>query len=269
MLTARERAGQARRMPRSIVRWNDPDAPRARLLCIAHAGAGAARFRAWAPALSADVALWAVRLAGRESRAAEPPERDLDAVVAELTSGLGDDAREPLALFGHCSGAYVALALAHVLTDADAPPQQLFIAGQVAPEAAEPVAEEVDVAVEARALAEQQLGPAPLDDEDLAAMLVAAIEADLALVDDFAARMQGAPPLPVPITAVVGAQDPLPREQIAAWQLCTTASFTLYELPGEHLLDESWEQLAHLIGHTLKHAASPPNEGLLNHSTAS
>jgi surfactin synthase thioesterase subunit len=231
-------------MTRSIVRWSDPPAPRVRLLCIAHAGAGAGRFRAWLGALPPDVALWAARLPGRESRALEPPLTDLDAVLAELLDGLDDVPAAPLALFGHCSGAIVAFALARALAARGAPPPcRLLVAGQVGPSAPEPPVEEVFDEPAGRALAQEHLGRDDLDD-DLAQLLAAAIEADRAAIERF--DPAGAP-IATPITAFVGADDPLPRDHIALWADATRASFASFELPGDHLLDASWLALAHAI----------------------
>ena len=232
-------------MAKSIVRWSDPTAPRARLVCIAHAGAGAARFRAWADAVPDDVALWGVRLAGRESRMRESPVADLDAVMAELLEDLADVPAESLALFGHCSGAHLALVLAHALAARGTAPAHLFIAGQIAPGTGDELAASAG-AFDLRELVEQQMGAGTLDD-DLAALLVAAIEADVALLTHVEARIDDTR-LDVPITAFVGTEDPLPRERVAAWEQRTSAAFTLVELPGGHLLDESWGQLAEQVG---------------------
>src|SRR5256885_16239546 len=68
----------------SLVCWTRSAAADIALVCIPWAGAGAARFRQWAPLIGEHARLYGARLAGREARVSEPAATTLDAVVAEL-----------------------------------------------------------------------------------------------------------------------------------------------------------------------------------------
>lgn len=106
-----------------------------RLICLPHAGGGAATFRGFAEDLSADIDLCAVRLPGRESRLREPPVRKMDELVGLLAENLEELFDVPYALFGYCSGALTAHELTRYLVASGArPPAALFACACPSPE---------------------------------------------------------------------------------------------------------------------------------------
>jgi surfactin synthase thioesterase subunit len=76
--------------------------------------------------------------------------------------------------------------------------------------------------------------PEPLLDRDSLHLLLPALRADLELVLGHPHRP--GPPLPLPITALGGSDDPdIARDPIAAWSRHTDRDFTARILAGPHL----------------------------------
>nr|WP_247896669.1 alpha/beta fold hydrolase [Azospirillum argentinense] len=108
-------------------------APLRSLVCFPYAGAGAAVFRDWAPAVGSDTELLAVRLPGRESRIGEPPLHRVEDAVPAILAALGPLGDRPLILFGHSLGATLAYATARALVARGHPPALLAVSGRRAP----------------------------------------------------------------------------------------------------------------------------------------
>jgi medium-chain acyl-[acyl-carrier-protein] hydrolase len=212
--------------------------PSLRLVCVPHAGAGAAAYRPWATLLPAHVELWAAELPGRATRIAEPPVRDLLALAGLLAGAVRAQVPGPFCLFGHSLGALVAFeACRHLARAGAALPRHLIVSGRRAPRFRRERASIASLpdAELARVVAERYDGipAAVLDQPELLALFLPALRADLAALEGY--RYEGGPPLPLPITALAGEGDehaPLP--EVAAWGEETSASFALRTFPGGH-----------------------------------
>ncbi|MDF2257742.1 thioesterase II family protein [Streptantibioticus ferralitis] len=105
--------------PRSVlVNFGSPDlGPQGlRLVCIAHAGAGAAPFRLWSELVPDWISVVGVRLPGRESRLREPLLTSMEDIARHVAAQLeGYPGR--VALFGHCFGGPVAFRIAQLLEE--------------------------------------------------------------------------------------------------------------------------------------------------------
>jgi medium-chain acyl-[acyl-carrier-protein] hydrolase len=95
----------------------DPGPQGLRLLCIAHAGAGAAPFRLWSELVPGRISVSGVRLPGRESRLREPLLTSMEDVARHIAAQLEGNPG-PVALFGHCFGGPVAFRVAQLLEEA-------------------------------------------------------------------------------------------------------------------------------------------------------
>ncbi|AWZ04427.1 MULTISPECIES: alpha/beta fold hydrolase [unclassified Streptomyces] len=231
-----------------------------RLFCFHHAGAGAMTFAGWKRAVGPGVSVLPVRLPGRESRLREPRVTDGDQLIQELTEDLGEilDGPEPYAFYGHSLGAMVAYRFAeHLVRTGRRPPLMLLVGASPAPQLPSAVLDG------ARALRpdapDKELLKALGDEDSLPRELLArpgwlsltldTLRADLRL----ARSLRSAPvvPLPCPVRAFAGSEDPLvsPAE-VGAWAQCTTAGFRMRILPGAHFFVRG-DELPRLVGEAL------------------
>lgn len=225
------------------------------LVCFPWAGGGSAPFRQWTDWLPEDVGLWAVRLAGRESRLDERPLDDMERLVGELAEEVGAFESGPFAFFGHCSGALIAFELARELRRRDAPlPVQLLATSQPAPRLSRiaPPGER-DLAAGLRRLG--GTSERVLADTELFGLLRPAIEADLRLVESYAYASEPRLDLPITVFAVEG-DDPAALSSFEAWREETTRPFAVVVLEGDHLFTgPGWRILADAVGERLLPAA--------------
>jgi surfactin synthase thioesterase subunit len=115
-----------------LLREPRPDSE-ARLFCLPYSGSGASLLRRW-PLEVGPAEVCPVQLAGRESRIREQPYRDVRRFADEAVDGLADWFDRPYALFGHCTGALLAHALAvRVQERGLRPPDRLFVSSAVVP----------------------------------------------------------------------------------------------------------------------------------------
>jgi surfactin synthase thioesterase subunit len=206
-----------------------------RLFCFPHAGAGASAYREFGARLGPDIECIAVQLPGRETRIAEPPVEDVEALAAELAPLVAARGAPRFALFGHSMGALVAFNVAHALRERAIEPVHLFVSGREAPERVTddpwhglPDQELLDRVAELGAMPEFVLR-----DPEMVALVLPVLRADLTLCERYRYRPQ--PPLTVPITALAGAADPtLEDGPLSEWAPHTSARFAEHILPGDH-----------------------------------
>jgi surfactin synthase thioesterase subunit len=220
--------------------WIQPLAPRPsarlRLYCAPYAGGGAGVYRSWADALDVRIEVRAFLLPGRERRFTEPAlssvEELADSLVPELTPGLDP----PYALFGHSLGAMLAYEVARRLTTAGRPPAHLLVSGAHAPHLPHRGPEYHRMADAEFVLGIKDLGGTPpelTEHAELLELLMPSLRADFTAAETY--YHDAVDPLPCPITAFGGTEDPLvDRDELAGWSAHTTGAFRMHELPGDH-----------------------------------
>ncbi len=207
--------------------------PRAgmRLFCFPHAGGGTRIYRAWS---IEGVEICPVLLPGREGRATEPPIDNMPEMIESLAGAIHPYTNEPYAFFGHSMGAGIAFELARRLEN---PPQILIVSAARGPQYR----------------ASLQPRPDPSDDELLEQLstlgsdrkaleiVLPLLRADTRLYRNY--QFLPGPPLPIPIAAYGGVNDPNIRsEDLAAWAQLTNAGFIQREFAGGHFYLESERQ---------------------------
>lgn len=219
---------------------HEPSDAAVRLICLPHAGAGAASFNRWLGLFPPAIAAVRVQLPGREDVAAEPPLRRVrdavDALLPQITRLI--DTR--VALYGHSMGALVAFELARALSAAGTPPVHLFISGRRAPHRPASKAPIHHLPDDAFVAALEEMGGTGGTASRNPAFLRYAlrlIKADLELCEEYTYRPE--PKLHCPITAFYGTEDPVVDvDEVEAWKGQTNATFAIHAFPGDHFFHQ-------------------------------
>lgn len=202
------------------------------LVCLPHAGAGAASFARWLGLFDAPIGVVRAQLPGREDCASEEPLRRVADAVELLFPEVA--ALPRVALYGHSMGAVIAFELARALAAAGRAPAHLFVSGRRAPHcrARHRGIHRLPDAEFAEALGSAVIGP-----PHFLRYALALTRADLTLSEDYSGAAD--PRVPCPITAFHGRADPIVAvEEVQAWSAVTTGTFTLHLLEGEHLFHQ-------------------------------
>lgn len=219
-----------------LVRFRDAREPVARLVCFPFGGGSAAYFARWAWRLDETVDLVAIQYPGRCSRISEPAFTDFDGLVEEATSAIAPLLYSTSVIFfGHSFGALVAFEVAHRLCQRGLPmPAQIFVSAHLAPAMGRkgdyPLSDEGlrDLIVRLGGMTEQAIAS-----EDLMAPILPGLRADLSVLGTWQYKQRI--PLPTPITALGGTDDPeCPVEQLDAWEQETTGGFARHSFVGGH-----------------------------------
>jgi surfactin synthase thioesterase subunit len=230
-------------LERWVRRHRPASAGRRPLVCFPPAGAAASFFLALAAAAPAAVDPWALVYPGREVRIAEEPLTEMAQLVDAIAPLLADAVREPAILLGHSMGASVAFevarelvrlrpgCLAHLVVSGRAGPPA---AGGHRPPASAPTDDELVAALRA-------LGGTPpeiLDSPDMLELLLPPMRDDYALLARYEPRWE--PPLRVPMTALVGDEDPtVALDAARRWGEVCDAPFEAREVRGGHFYLQS------------------------------
>jgi medium-chain acyl-[acyl-carrier-protein] hydrolase len=207
------------------------------LVCLPPGGRGASGFQSWRPVSPATVQLAVVQPPGREERYPEPAVTDVagyTAAVADRVQSIVDGRR--LVLAGACLGGLLAYETCRLLTTAGVRVELLCAVAAtppawyrrvIGPRSAE---EGLELLRRWNGTPEEVLR-AP----GFTQVLLPAIMADLALGDGYDGT--GAPPLPVPVLAVAGADDTEAGPEImAGWSAATSAGLVAHTLAGDHFV---------------------------------
>jgi surfactin synthase thioesterase subunit len=224
------------------------------LVVLPHAG-GAASFyvplcRALAPA--ADVV--AVQYPGRQERRSEPCVTDLVELAELVAAALADRLDRPTVLFGHSMGATLAFELARRL-----PVVHVFASARRAPSRwrdDDRVHEGDDAQLIAEVMALGGSSAELLADEEIAAMVLPSLRGDYRAAETY--RWTPGPPLTVPVTVLVGDDDPkVSLDEARAWEEHTTGQVDLHVFSGGHFyLVDHQREVVDLVGDRLRALAA-------------
>jgi medium-chain acyl-[acyl-carrier-protein] hydrolase len=216
-----------------------------RLFCFPYAGAGPNIFRRWARLLSPSVEVCGVALPGRAYRLEERPRDRLGPLADELVSVLLEQPAGPFAFFGHSFGGLLCFEVARRLHRFGAPlPAELFVSACRPPHLM-PSAPEVhrlpDRAFKERLRAFGGTPVPVLECLELMDLLLPVLRADLTAFETH--DHEPGPPLPVRMTVLGGASDPLvDQATLDGWRRHTCERFTVRVFPGDHFFLHSDEE---------------------------
>lgn len=224
-----------------------------RLFCFPYAGASAMVYQRWRRKVPNWLDIKPVELSGRGIKMLEPLAADWETLTATLIREIASDIRQPYVLFGHSLGALIAFEVAHGLHRRGLPlPAALIVSGTHAPSRRDNQRfEQLDS--DAQLLAEMQrlngTEAAILASKELMDLTLPVLRADFKLCARY--RRQVRPLLPMPLHVFAGSDDETSDETLRAWQMETTADFSLHYFNGDHFFIQSQEQavLASLCRH--------------------
>jgi len=218
--------------------WQRKPQARVRLFCFPYAGGGASIFRTWSEHLPQDIEVCSVQLPGREDRLLESPFANLPSLLDVLGPALLPYLDMPYAFFGHSMGSLISFELARYLRQVEYRnmPVYLFVSGHSAPQIPDPdpptyhlpEPEFIEKLRQLKGMSEQLL-----QNEEFLQLLLPLLRADFALCDTY--EYINDKPLPIPISAFGGLQDPeVPHDEINAWRVQTSGLFRLRFFEGDH-----------------------------------
>ncbi|HSA53562.1 MAG TPA: alpha/beta fold hydrolase [Yinghuangia sp.] len=219
--------------------WLPRPAASLRLICLPHAGGGAATYRPWAGLLPPGIELHAVQYPGREDRFTDPMVDTMDELVAHIADAvtpLTDPADRRYALFGHSMGSAVAWELAHEMRRRGAPaPLRLCVSGRVAPTRARPgrvhLRDDDGLCAELGRLGGTH--SEVLADTDMRRAILPCVRNDYRLIETH--RPAARDPLDCPVEIFTGDADPeFGPDQAGPWGELTTGGSRVHVFPGGH-----------------------------------
>jgi surfactin synthase thioesterase subunit len=211
-----------------------------RLFCLPYAGGGTATYRAWQKAVCEGIEVCPVRLPGREMRIKDKPIEERGMMVHSIVAALIPVLAQPYVLFGHSMGGLLAYLVACEIRDRRLPlPSHLFVSARPAPRIvrnvlSKPVSRlsDAEFIQELAATVNSSLMGFSAESE-LLALVLPTLRSDFQLLEGYFYVPRE--PLPFPITALGGTSDPTVSEaDLRPWAECTTATFSLQMLEGDH-----------------------------------
>ncbi|NLG95800.1 MAG: thioesterase [Chloroflexi bacterium] len=227
------------------------------LFCFPYSGASAAIYSSWVNNIP-NVNVCPVELPGHGLRLSEPLYGNLMKVVELAAEALDPYLDRPFAFFGHSMGSLLSFELARRIRRLrQVEPVHLFVSGHNAPqfeEKMEPISTlpEPEFIEKIRNL--NGTDESVFESKELREVFLPILRADFRMCETY--RYQPDEPFKCPITALGGLKDiHVPRPDLEAWQIHTTASFKVRMFPGDHFyLTTSRPALLEIIARELNSA---------------
>lgn len=231
------------------------------LICLPHAGGGTAMFHPWKAKPLRGLGVHPVCLPGREARIREKPFTRMAPLLDWLEAQLGSVLQEPHILLGHSMGGVVGYALCLRRMRRNLPlPQALVVSACLPPPVQRPV---LMHRLEKSALLDRLRGydPANLAFDtypELWDLMEPALRADFSVVETF--DPPPSPPLPIPVIALSGRDDPLIRASDMNRWSDRAESFEHHSFDGGHfyLRNAPDQVLEQVIGSLSDRTVPPP-----------
>jgi pyochelin biosynthetic protein PchC len=204
------------------------------LVCLHHAGGGAANYAAWPRQLADCADLAIVQLPGREDRLEEQLQESLPELAHRLAAALAGTAHKHFVLLGHSMGATIAWWVAAELWNAHGLRAAVAVSSR-APLAQVPAAWNPESSLEGWFRLMGEAPPQALVVPELRQLLRQTLDMDMAWMQrEFNRTLPG--PLPLDLSCLCAQEDQLATcEQMSDWRRFSTGTFRIYRLPGGHL----------------------------------
>ncbi len=210
--------------------------PRRRLICMPHAGGTASTYGTWPGLLPQDLAVYTAQYPGRQDRFREPPADSIEDMAESIASALDPFSRDPLVIFGHSMGAYVAYEVVVELERRHGPVVDLLVvSGVIAPhrKGAGEVHKLGDAEFVAEVARDNESFADLLVNPDLIEVLLPMIRDDYRLFELY--RPTDPPAVHARMLATGGRTDPdVDHDGLVSWGELATGDFEAVTFPGGH-----------------------------------
>lgn len=208
-----------------------------RIICFHDAGGSASLYDDWIQQLDETLELVVVELPGRGKNFEAKPYKNVDTLINDLLNQLYQYFDKPFAFFGHSMGGLIAFELTKKLLSENKPlPKNLFVSStpqlssydkeQINPDSSDERLMDLFPYLKATSSSES-------DNLESSRIMMSILRADLELISNY--QYQKGNPIPIPITAIHGVEDPrVKHEQMEMWSEETINSFDLFSRPGGH-----------------------------------
>ncbi|HNN97270.1 MAG TPA: SDR family NAD(P)-dependent oxidoreductase, partial [Pseudomonadota bacterium] len=239
----------------ALVRLHSASTPKLHLVCFPPGGGGPELFQRFTTKLPLLVNISAVHLPGRSARLTEPPYGDMRQVLSGIRDELLSVCKSeiPVAFVGHSFGSVLAFEAAHDLANKGlAHPIHLFVSACASPRRGSELErylgqgrQDASGKFSSDTLSDGELlellrragalgrGAEKLDDDELAAFFIPTLRADLRVLRTYVHEDKRV--VPIPITAIIGRQDPMiDADRIMEWMGHTSDSFAARIICADH-----------------------------------
>lgn len=216
--------------------------PQLRLFCFPYAGGSAHVFREWQQHFAPEIDVCLVHLPGRARRIGEPPHMRLQPLVEDIADGIRAELKGKFAFYGHSMGALISFELTRELRRRNwDSPVHLFLSACRAPTVVRAGPPTFDLPVQEFIAEIRKLNGTPkefLGNPEFQKALLPLLRADFEITDTY--KYCAESPIACPINIYAGEQDELATaENVAPWELQTSAECTIRVFPGDHFFIQS------------------------------
>ena len=209
---------------------------RINLFCLPFAGGSKYAYRGYAKAAPAALNVIPLELPGRGARYKAALLTDMDRIVADVFGQVQDRLDQPYAIYGHSMGTLVGYLLTKRILHEDLPPpRSLFFSGRGGPSLPADDAPYHLLPRPAFLAKIRELGGCPeevLQDNELMNLFEPILRADFKALET--CPYAGTFPFPIPITAMIGADERVSYDDALAWQAETAEPLAVKVFPGNH-----------------------------------
>ncbi|MEU2834226.1 alpha/beta fold hydrolase [Streptomyces lavendulae] len=210
--------------------------PRRRLICLPHAGGTASTYRTWPELLPRDLAVHTAQYPGRQDRFAELAADSIEDMAESIASAVEPLSGDPLVVFGHSMGAYIAYEVVAELERRHGPVVDLLVvSGVIAPhrKGAGDVHKLGDAEFVAEVARDNESFAELLANPDLIEVLLPMIRDDYRLFEMY--RPSDPPAVRARMLATGGAADPdVDHDGLLSWGELAAGDFEAVTFPGGH-----------------------------------
>jgi pyochelin biosynthetic protein PchC len=209
-----------------------------KVICLPHAGCGAAAFKTLSSAFFHDRDMVVVQYPGRETRMRDPFFADMQELVDEIMLGLEPHLNDPYVLFGHSMGAKVAYEVVLRLQTQNKPlPQKMAVSCSPAPHRPSGLNRAFQESDAAFLQYLQRLGGVPdelLAVPDLLEMVLPILRADFELLYRYLAPAN-AGTISCPLYGIASSEDvSVTPQAVSYWQERAAGTFNRINVEGGH-----------------------------------